>query len=445
MTDTPRLALPLVEAAQAQKHVTHNEALLRLDAQIQLAVVARDRTAPPSTPVEGEAWLVPPEGVGAWSGMGGRIAARRAGAWMFLEPRAGWLCWVVAEARLLVHDGTTWADFATAAGLQRAAELADGSLSRLGIATTPDATNRLAIKSEAVLIAADDVSGQGSGHVRLALEKVAPGRDAALFFETAWSGRALLGLLGSDDFSLKVSADGSAWTEAFRVAAATGRLTLPPGGLLGGGRLLSTSLVTTSGTWTKTSGVRSVLAWALGGGGGGGGAAGGTGTGAAGGGGGAGGLAVALVDVATVASKSVTIGSGGARGSSTGGDGGSGGSTSFGGVVVAPGGGGGRGMGAGTWGTAVTGGQGAPPGTGTVASAAANGHPGLRFDGGNVLSGDGGGTLFGGGARGNVGTVAGGTGSSRGAGGSGGAAALSASGQPGGAGADGCLWLWELE
>ena len=445
MTDTPRLALPLVEAAQAQKHVTHNEALLRLDAQVQLAVNTRDRTAPPSTPVEGDAWLVAPNAVGAWAGMGGRVAARRAGAWLFLEPRAGWLCWVADEARLLVHDGTSWADFAATADLQRAAALADGSLSRLGIATAPDATNRLAIKSDAVLIAADDVSGHGSGDVRLALEKTAPGRDAALFFETAWSGRALLGLLGSDDVSLKVSADGAAWTEAFRIAAATGRMTLPPGGLLGGGRLLSTSLLTASGTWTRQSGVRSVLVWALGGGGGGGGAAGGATTGAAGGGGGAGALAVALLDVANVASKPVTIGSGGARGSSTGGDGGSGGSTSFGGDVVAPGGGGGRGMGAGTWGTAVTGGQGATAGTGTVAAAAANGHPGLRFDAGNVLSGDGAGTLFGGGARGNVGTVAGGTGSSRGAGGSGGAAALSATGQLGGAGAGGCLWLWEFE
>ena len=32
MSDTPLIGLPLIEASQAQKHVTHNEALLLLDA-----------------------------------------------------------------------------------------------------------------------------------------------------------------------------------------------------------------------------------------------------------------------------------------------------------------------------------------------------------------------------------------------------------------------------
>ena len=38
MSVTPRLSLPLLAAGQAQKHVTHNDALTRLDALIQLAV-----------------------------------------------------------------------------------------------------------------------------------------------------------------------------------------------------------------------------------------------------------------------------------------------------------------------------------------------------------------------------------------------------------------------
>ena len=38
MTNTSRLALPAIEAAQAQKHVTHNEALVLIDATTQLAV-----------------------------------------------------------------------------------------------------------------------------------------------------------------------------------------------------------------------------------------------------------------------------------------------------------------------------------------------------------------------------------------------------------------------
>ena len=57
MTDTPRLALPAIEAAQAQKHVTHNEALVLLDALTHLAVESRALSAPPGSPGEGSSYI----------------------------------------------------------------------------------------------------------------------------------------------------------------------------------------------------------------------------------------------------------------------------------------------------------------------------------------------------------------------------------------------------
>ena len=51
MSDTTiHLGLPYLLAAQAQKHVTHNEALRLLDAMVQLSVLDRTRTAPPGQP-----------------------------------------------------------------------------------------------------------------------------------------------------------------------------------------------------------------------------------------------------------------------------------------------------------------------------------------------------------------------------------------------------------
>ena len=51
MSDTTtHLGLPYLLAAQAQKHVTHNEALRLLDAMVQLSVLDRTRTAPPASP-----------------------------------------------------------------------------------------------------------------------------------------------------------------------------------------------------------------------------------------------------------------------------------------------------------------------------------------------------------------------------------------------------------
>ena len=57
MSDTSnRLALPLIAPSQAQKHVTHNEALALLDILVQLAVEEVQATTPPSAPQEGQVW-----------------------------------------------------------------------------------------------------------------------------------------------------------------------------------------------------------------------------------------------------------------------------------------------------------------------------------------------------------------------------------------------------
>ena len=43
---TANLALPLIAAGQAGKHVTHNEALAALDTLVQLACLDKDLTSP---------------------------------------------------------------------------------------------------------------------------------------------------------------------------------------------------------------------------------------------------------------------------------------------------------------------------------------------------------------------------------------------------------------
>ena len=54
MSDTYQFGLPLVQAAQAQKHVTVNEALTRLDAVAQMRVKADDWEIPSANPVESQ-------------------------------------------------------------------------------------------------------------------------------------------------------------------------------------------------------------------------------------------------------------------------------------------------------------------------------------------------------------------------------------------------------
>ena len=55
---TTHLLLPYILAAQAQKHVTHNEALRILDGLVQLSVLDRDLTSPPGSPADGDRYIV---------------------------------------------------------------------------------------------------------------------------------------------------------------------------------------------------------------------------------------------------------------------------------------------------------------------------------------------------------------------------------------------------
>jgi len=115
-----------------------------------------------------------------------------------------------------------------------------------------------------------------------------------------------------------------------------------------GGELYRVVVFTSSGTWTKPSGVRKVLVEVYGGGGGG---SGSNSNYMSGGGGGAGGVAIKLIDVTSVTSVSVTVGAGGTGGTPISLPGGNGGTSSFGTYCSATGGSGGNGTSGGTGGS----------------------------------------------------------------------------------------------
>src|SRR5437763_1128549 len=108
MSTTPRSALPLLAAAQSQKHVTHNEALLKADALICCSIRDRDLSAPPSTPADGDTYLVKATGTGSWAGQEGNLAFAVDGGWRFYAPYTGLVAYIADEQKLIVFNGTTW-------------------------------------------------------------------------------------------------------------------------------------------------------------------------------------------------------------------------------------------------------------------------------------------------------------------------------------------------
>jgi len=371
---TTHLLLPYILASQAQKHVTHNEALRLLDAMVQLSVLDRSRTAPPAIPTEGDRHLVASGATGLWAGWDLNVAFWVDGVWMRLVPRPGWLAWIASEQAFVVWNGSAWdlvgepvdvsdavfslvndadptkralfslsgittgttrtfalpntsSELAILAGTQtftgnktfsgsltasgavsitgtltasgtvtvsaaaasigtaitaatygmgtgvnttgvtKTLNLGTGGASgsttvvNIGSATagaggttvvntptvtfanavtqvgmpqanltaqllglggaTADSYNRLSMNTPAVLI-----NNAGAG-IEATVNKAAAGNDAAFAFKTGFSARALIGLLGNDDFSFKVSPNGSTFFDAIRIDRTSGRVELP--------------------------------------------------------------------------------------------------------------------------------------------------------------------------------------------------------------------------
>ena len=86
---SPNLKLPYLAPAQAQKHVTHNEALRQLDAVVQLSVLAITDELP-AEPQNGECYILGSDLQNGLAGKTHHIAAFQDGAWAFLVPNIGW-------------------------------------------------------------------------------------------------------------------------------------------------------------------------------------------------------------------------------------------------------------------------------------------------------------------------------------------------------------------
>lgn len=308
---TPRIGLPEILPNQAQKHITHNDALVILDALVQGSVISRTLTTPPGSPTDGDAYVVAATATGAWAGKENDLAVYEAAAWSFYTPLTGYLMYCAADGEHITFDGSSWLSFTDAlpflassggtitgdlvmedgspslqmdttavsgaqsfmrmsgartslsgvlaqidydnnapAELGTAAQwliygdgnvdlsvgtlqvngqdvfhsgnLATGSderrFGKVGIGgATPDATNPFAFYGENMLF-------NSGGSINAKFNKNAAGNDASVTFQSAFSTKALMGLLADDNFTLKV---GSGFHTAMVANETDGDVTFP--------------------------------------------------------------------------------------------------------------------------------------------------------------------------------------------------------------------------
>ncbi len=103
---SPRLALPLLMPDQAQKHVTVNESLLKLDALVQPVALSATLETQPASPAQGAVYILPPGASGSdWGAMpAGSLAVFRDGFWGALQPQPGWQVRVQDENAVRIYD-----------------------------------------------------------------------------------------------------------------------------------------------------------------------------------------------------------------------------------------------------------------------------------------------------------------------------------------------------
>ena len=201
MENSERLALPYIMPQQAQKHVTHNEAIRMLDALTQISVVSATLHSLPTNPQAGDTYIIPDHATGEWTGKEGQLACFQDGAWSYFVPRIGWVAWQQDVGKIIVFTDDEWR-----ATDQFGLELQQRYL--IGINSEATQERRLTVASNSTLF-----DHEGSDH-RIAINKKEHSDTSSHIFQSDYTGHAEMGLVGNNSFSLKVSGDGAVWRTA---------------------------------------------------------------------------------------------------------------------------------------------------------------------------------------------------------------------------------------
>lgn len=105
---TANCGFPLLAAGQAQKEITHNEALIVADALISGTVEAGPLDTPPVAPTPGQMWIVGDNPSGSWSQAAGQLALWTQGGWRFFSPHPGQRLWDKTSGSFIWYRESAW-------------------------------------------------------------------------------------------------------------------------------------------------------------------------------------------------------------------------------------------------------------------------------------------------------------------------------------------------
>jgi hypothetical protein len=114
---TTNLGALFVSQSQSQKEVVINEAFLKFDALLNRGAISKAIATPPTSPVDGDLYIVAASATGAWAGKSNQIAIYNSSKnWFFITPNEGLTIWVNNEDKLYTFNGTNWVESVVATG-----------------------------------------------------------------------------------------------------------------------------------------------------------------------------------------------------------------------------------------------------------------------------------------------------------------------------------------
>lgn len=114
---TTKYGIPEIIVGQAQKEVTHNEALAYVDTLLKNPLTGENTTTPPVSPVEGELHTIGTSATGVWVGQDGNVAAFINSVWIFFAPFTDLVFYSSVSNNFIIYNGVTWNPLTVASGV----------------------------------------------------------------------------------------------------------------------------------------------------------------------------------------------------------------------------------------------------------------------------------------------------------------------------------------
>lgn len=108
MTQSARLGVSYLQAAQLQKEVTVNEGFAAFDLVTSAAVDGFLLNAPPASPAVGSCYVVGGSPSGVWAGHAFALAGYTAGGWRFIAPFDGLTALDKASGEFATYASGAW-------------------------------------------------------------------------------------------------------------------------------------------------------------------------------------------------------------------------------------------------------------------------------------------------------------------------------------------------